>query len=259
MLRLITDSNSAKLSPCLHTTASAVQHEHTWAAGERVARGTAAAAEPQQYGAPSRLTVLIQVSYTGFTGCVEFQTSFSRLTDTFPSMTASLMLAQVCSTLCCRQLHRYKQIFCVWARAEWSVQFCNTSEHPIAAIHTGQCHSHFWHFCNSKLDWTNKTKAFFPEAKGALLGRKNEYVNSVVWIAVYQKTIPFQAKEISQNYLYIKVCSNFIYITTKNESSKSKESCSSVIYVLHASFTSLVSRIAFKSLYTPTKIFPGTS
>lgn len=145
-----------KLNPCLHTTASAVQHEHTWAAGERVARGTAAAAEPQQSGVPSRLTVPIPVSYAGFTGCAEFQTYFSRLTGTFPSMTASLTLAQVCSTLCCRQLQRYKQICCVWARTEWSVQFCNI---PLSIlVQYIQDNVTFISgilVSNSKLDWTN--------------------------------------------------------------------------------------------------------
>lgn len=106
----------------------------------------ATAAEPQQSWAPSTLTVLIRVSHIGFTGCAELQTSFSRLMATFQTMTASLKLAQVCSTFCCGHVQRYKQICCVWESAEWSVQFQNTSEHPISA-HTGQNHSHFWHSC----------------------------------------------------------------------------------------------------------------
>lgn len=131
--------------PWLHTTASAIQHKQTWAAVGRVSQG-AAAAEPQQSQAPSRLTVPIRVSCIAFTGCAELQTSFSRLTATFQTMTASLKLAQVCSTLCCSQMQRYKQICCVWESADWSVQFWNTSKHPIS-VHTGQNHSQFWHSC----------------------------------------------------------------------------------------------------------------
>lgn len=44
---------------------------------------------------------------------------------------------------------------------------------------------------------------------------------------------------MNQNYLYTKVCSDFIYIATKSENSKSTESCSSVISILHPQFPPL--------------------
>lgn len=93
---------------------------------------------------------------------------------------------------------------------------------------------------SSKVDWTNKTKALLLKHRVLSWQKKNDYNNTVFWKAVYQRIISFQAKEIGLNYLYLKVCSNFIYISTKNKSNKSTEYCFSVIYILHPQCLTMV-------------------